>query len=398
MKILQICSKIPFPPKDGGSIAMNMLTHGLMNVGNQVQVLAIDTPKQHSQKMDEEYAKKTAYRSVFIDTSVKPVAAFLNLFSSYSYNVNRFYSKEFENVLIEILTAQQFDIIQLEGLWIAPYVETIRKYTTAKIILRSHNVEYMIWERLSEITTSFFKKKYLQLLAKRLKAYEISMLNQYDAIATITELDGMVLKKLGCTVPMIHIPFGIPINQYIINQSNLEKGSVFHIGAMDWRPNVDGVNWFLKNVWRAFVEKKTSQTFYLAGRNMPTELQTLAMENVVIAGEVADAHQFMNSKEIMIVPLTSGGGMRVKIIEGLALGKIIISTAIGAEGIEYEDGKNIIIANTASEFTTAILKCINEPVYAARIGQHARLLAETKYDNQLISKKLSLFYETLMQA
>lgn len=398
MKILQICSKIPFPPKDGGSIAMNILTHGLINAGNTVHVLAVNTAKHHiaDNDIDINYRLKTNYKSVFIDTKVKIIDAILNLFSNQSYNIVRFYSKEFENVLIKQLSAEQYDIIHLETLWVTPYVDAIRKHSKAKIVLRSQNVEYMIWDRLAEDASNPLKKMYLKLLSKRLKKYELELLNKYDAIATITELDSVSFKKMGCTIPIVHVPFGIDLNKYKIDISNLEKPSVFHIGAMDWRPNADGINWFLKNVWLNVIAKNPSIKLYLAGRNMPDWLISFKMENVVIEGEVPDSHQFLNSKSIMIVPLTSGGGMRVKIIEGMAFGKTIISTAVGAEGIEYENGKNLLIANTEKEFVDVIEKCLNDSVFSDSVGKNARILAETKYDNQVICNRLSDFYKSLL--
>lgn len=398
MKILQICSKIPFPPKDGGSIAMNILTHGLINAGNRVHVLAVNTPKHFikDEDIDADYRNKTNYRSVFINTSVKPIDAILNLFSSQSYNIIRFYSADFEKVLIEQLKKENYDLIHLETLWVAPYVEVIRKHSKAKIVLRSQNVEFMIWERLAEDAGNPLKKMYLRLLAKRLKKYELGILNKYDAIATITELDAVVFKKMGCTIPIVHVPFGIDLEKYKIDTSNLEKPSVFHIGAMDWRPNADGINWFLKDVWMKVVAKHANVKLYLAGRNMPEWMMQLKQENVVVEGEVPDSHKFINSKSIMIVPLTSGGGMRVKIIEGMAFGKTIISTAVGAEGIDYTDGKDLLIANTENEFADAIDKCLNDTAFSDSVGKNARKLAETKYDNQLICNKLSDFYKSLL--
>ena len=151
MKILQICSKVPFPPKDGGSLAMNMITQGLIEAGNQVQVLAVSTPKHFvkEEEMDGAYRNKTSFRSVFIDTSVKPLNAILNLFSSKSYNIIRFYSKDFEKELITLLSAREYDIILLEALWVTVYLDTVRKYSSAKIVLRAHNAEFQIWERLA---------------------------------------------------------------------------------------------------------------------------------------------------------------------------------------------------------------------------------------------------------
>ena len=397
MKILQVCSKIPYPSKDGGSMAMNILTEGLIDNGNQVTVLAMSTHKSFTKKeeINTEYLARTNFKTVFVDTSVKPIDAFFNLFSKKSYNIIRFYSKEFEKVLEELITKENFDIIQLETLWVTPYVETIRKKTRAKIVYRSHNIEYMIWERLATICENPIKKKYLQLLAARLKKYEVGMLNKYDAIAGITELDINVLKKMGCKLPMKHVPFGISLAKYTPQQAEIEFPSLFHIGSMDWKPNEEAIKWFLKAIWPAIHAKFPNLNLYLAGRNMPEWLSGLKMENVEVIGEIDDQLAFIRSKFVMIVPLQSGGGMRIKIIEGMALSKTIISTSIGAEGIACEDKINILLANTPAEFEQAIENCINNVSMAESIGNNARILIENKYDNNKICKQLTEFYQTL---
>lgn len=398
MRILQVCNKPPYPPKDGGSIAMNILTHGLIACGNEVSVLAINTPKNFikEENIAFDYLKKISYQSVFVDTSIKPLDAFLNLFTSESYNISRFYNKEFEKKLVDIITNNHFDIIQLESLWVSSYVKSIRTHSTAKIILRSHNVEYLLWERLAKNCKSGIKKTYLNFLSRRLKQYEIAMLNKYDGIACITLNDISILKKEGCTLPIIHIPFGIDIESYKVKKDKIEKDSLFHIGAMDWMPNTTGIQWFLENVWVKIQPTHQFIKFYLAGRNMPNWLINLNSKNVVVEGEVSNSHLFMNSKSIMIVPLKSGGGMRVKIIEGMALGKTIISTTIGAEGIEYENKKNILIADSVSDFEKAIGKCLSDKNYCEEIGLNARALVESKYDNKRICNKLHSFYLSLI--
>jgi glycosyltransferase involved in cell wall biosynthesis len=397
MKILQVCSKTPYPSKDGGSIAMNILTEGLIANGNQVTVLAINTPKHFikDEEIDPAYRKKTTYRSVFIDTSIKPFAAFFNLFSNQSYNVSRFYSRPFERILTELLLKERFDIVQLETLWVTPYVETIRKNSKAKIVFRSHNVEYMIWERLASISKNPLKGMYLKLLAGRLKKYEIGMLNAYDGIACITDLDASVFKKAGCTIPIVHIPFGVDLSDYKPVDSDTQFPSVFHIGSMDWMPNEEAIKWLLNTIWPKIHLKYPNLNLYLAGRNMPGWLLELKMKNVVVEGEVKDSLKFINSKSIMVVPLQSGGGMRIKIIEGMALAKTIISTSIGAEGIAYENNLNLLIADTEEAFEQAIVHCVSDKTFSETIGKNARTLIETKYDNRKICKRLFEFYQTL---
>ncbi|MEI6487446.1 MAG: glycosyltransferase family 4 protein [Bacteroidota bacterium] len=391
---------MPYPPKDGGSIAMNSITEGLIKCGNQVTVLAINTPKLFisDSDIDSVYRKATHFQSVFIDTNVKPIPALLNLFTNQSYHIVRFDSKTFEQTLIKILQKQHFDIIQIESLLLSNYILVIRKYSEAKIILRSHNVEYSIWERLAKKTANPLRAWYLRLLAKRLKKYEIEMMNHYDGIACITKLDALSYQQLGCQPPIITIPFGINLSNYNVQKTSTQVASVFHLGAMDWMPNADAMKWFLNYVWPRVVDQHSAVKLYLAGRNMPTWLLQLSMPNVEVVGEVSDAHQFINSKSIMVVPLSSGGGMRVKIIEGMALAKIIISTTIGAEGIEYQSMRNIIIANTAKEFVEAIHTCLTDSTLSDSIANNARQLAETNYDNQKICERLSEFYSQLLNA
>lgn len=398
MKILQICSKVPFPPKDGGSVAMNILTQGLLAAGNDLTVLAVLTPKHFIEEhtIDEAYRKKTNYRSVFIDTSVKALPAFLNLFSTGSYNLERFYSKKFEQVLIELLKTQRFDVIQLETLWVTPYLSAIRKYSDAKIVLRSQNIEYSIWERLAAASGNPLKARYMRLLASRLKKYEHRVLNQFDAILPITAVDLKAYQQMGCTVPLYCVPFGIDLKQYVYSAELPEFPSLFHLGAMDWRPNADGIKWILDEVWPEIHREFPDVKFYLGGRNMPDWMLSLNLPNVLVVGEVPDAQAFIRSKAIMLVPLSSGGGMRVKIIEGMALGKAIISTSIGAEGIDCTAGKNCLIANSKDEFLHAIRSLISNLAACTNMGAEARKLIEQQYDNAKICRELTDFYTELI--
>jgi glycosyltransferase involved in cell wall biosynthesis len=399
MKILQVCSKIPFPPKDGGSIAMNILTEGLIACGNEVKVLAVNTPKHFTkdEDIDPAYRKRTSYRSVFIDTSVKPLDAFLNLFSSASYNISRFYSKDFEHALIEILGKAEFDIVHLETLWVAPYVDIIRKHSKAKIVLRSQNVEYSVWERVAAASSNPLKRMYLGMLARRLKKYELDMLNRYDAIAPITEIDGNSFKRSGCKIPMINVPFGLNASEYEVAPLN-DKTTLFHIGAMDWIPNIYAIEWLLENVWDEVARKHPALELHLAGRNMPKSMKGADKKNVTLAGEVKDAKAFMRGHSIMVAPLFSGGGMRIKIIEAMAMGKVVISTKIGVEGISAEHGKHVLLAEDPQQFIALIDKCVTDKEYCKMIGSNARKLVEEKYDNRMICEGLSAFYHQLAGA
>jgi len=207
-----------------------------------------------------------------------------------------------------------------------------------------------------------------------------------------------LFENLGCKVPIICIPIGIDVTKKInVNKNNIEFPSLFHIGAMDWMPNIEAVKWFLNNVWSEINKKFPNIKFYVAGRNTPEWLLNINQPNVEVVGEVENADEFIQSKSIMIVPLLSGSGMRVKIIEGMMLGKTIISSNIGAESIIYKNQENIIIADSPKEFIEAISKCITNKQFCLDIGKNAKLNAEQNYDNNRLNNRLIEFYESLLR-
>jgi polysaccharide biosynthesis protein PslH len=405
MNVLMICNKSPWPLKEGGPIAMSMVIDGLLRAGHRVRVLAVNS---HKYKVDpalipEEFKQKTGIELVDVDLRVKPFAAFLNLFTGRSYHVDRFDTAGFRNTLIRILKSESFDVVQLETLFVCPYLPTIRKYSTAKVILRAHNIEHLIWERLAEETHTPWKKWYIRHLALTLRKYEHQVIHEVDGIAAITWKDAdyfnNVLTSHGRTsspVPVIDIPFGLDISIYPALSEEKKEAGLFTIGSMNWMPNEEGVRWFLDHVWPDVHRQFPSLKYYLAGRAMPDWMKQLHLTNVEILGEVDDAHAFMRDHSVMVVPLFSGSGIRIKIIEGMALGKTIISTSLGAEGIGYVNGENILIANAPCEFFDMISLCIEDPGRRMKIGKSARQLIESEYDRDTITHRLISFYQQLM--
>jgi len=399
MRILFLCNKSPYPPKEGGPMAMNAIINGHIKAGNQVKVLALNTNKYFTNPEDipASYKKTTNIEFVYADLSIKPIQAVKNLFSSKSYHVERFITDPIKNKIIEILEADEFDIVQLELLYMTPYIPIIKEYSNAIIILRSHNIEHMIWERLTQQTKNPLKKLYLSHLTRKLKNYELSVLNDYDGIATISDKDANYFLEKGCKIPLTHIPFGVDISDYKITKTDVEFPSLFHLGAMNWPPNEEGIKWFLDKVWMKIHEKFPKLKFYLAGRMMPQWLLDLKMPNVEVLGEVDDAREFILSKAIMVVPLFSGSGIRIKIIEGMALGKTIVSTTVGAEGLNYTNGKDILIADSADEFVETVGKAIESQKFCEEMGTNARLLIETHHNNETIIQKLDSFYHYILE-
>ena len=187
---------------------------------------------------------------------------------------------------------------------------------------------------------------------------------------------------------------GINIEKYEVPEEIIfsQNPKLFHIGSMNWMPNIEGLEWFFEEVWDKILTSFPDLAFTLAGRGLPENWKQKKWPNVNIAGEVEDAKEFILSQDIMIVPLLSGSGVRIKILEGMALGKVIITTPIGAEGLDVEDGKNILIANTPREFVDMIEKCVNTPEMCRIISENARNYVTVYHNNELITEKAVALY------
>ncbi len=398
MVILQVCDKPPYPARDGGSIGISFFTQGYSYLGHTVIVLAMNTPKHFS---NQESIKtllpvNTSIRFIQVDTRIHVILALVNLiFSKKPYHVIRFYSKKFESALSELLQQNKFDRVHLDGLYVATYISTVRKYSDALICYRAHNIEYEIWERIASNEINFFKRFYLRNLAKRIKRFEINIINKYDALIPITLRDSKVFTTFGNSKPMCIIPIGVRINK-TIQTSIRNYPSLCYIGALDWIPNQQGLLWFIKHVWPIVISKKPNIKMFIAGRNAPDWLIKIINTNhITFLGEVEDAFNFLNQYAIMVVPLFSGSGMRIKIIEGLSVGKAIVSTTLGAEGIKITNRQNILLADTIEEFANCILELSINKEFFDEICKNALDVVYQYYDDTQIVNNLSNFIENL---
>ena len=396
MKILLLCNKPPYPATEGGPMAMNSIIQGLLNAGHKVKILAVNSKKYNVTESDipEEYKAKTGIELIDVDLRVKPLNAFLNLFTKKSYNIERFISRDFTKRLTEILKAEQFDIVQLEMLHMTPYIETIRKHSKALIVLRAHNVEHKIWERTAKETKNPPLKWYYNHLASTLREYELNALETVDGIAAITPKDAAFFRKYS-SKPVIDIPFGVYPEEFVPDYEIDGEPQFYHIGSMNYMPNEEGIRWFINDILPDTVKKVPDFVYHLAGRNMPEWLKTLKDEHVDVIGEVPSAREFVANHDVAIVPLLSGSGIRIKIIEAMAMGKTVITTLVGAEGILYDEDANIVIAENKAKMVEAIRRINENPQMAVEIGKAARKLVEETYDNRKIIERLLLFYEQI---
>jgi len=386
MKILQLTNKVPYPPRDGGAIASLTLARELTKAGHEVVVLAMNTSKHFVDQNDTKIIQygHIRWEIVPVDTKIRWHKALSNLlFSRLPYNAIRFISKEYRAKLRVLLTEENFDFIILDNLYTGLYINDIRPCTQSLVVLRPHNIEHEIWARTAKSSVGL-KRIYLSILARRIRRFELSLINKYDALIPITSRDAGHFMNFGNKKPCHVLPTGMDIPECNADPVPF-KASVAHLGALDWLPNQNGIRWFIRQVWPIVRRELQGIEFHLAGRNAPEKFGTqVSSPGVVYYGEIDDAASFIRQHPIFIVPVFSGSGMRIKLLDYMAAGRATVTTSIGAEGIPVESGRETFITDQPEEFARQIIALARNPGLCGEIGANAISFIKNNFDNQML--------------
>lgn len=397
MKVLVIGSRIPFPLHDGGAIATYNMLKGLSDNGVDVSYFSLNTHKHFvdDATLEKEFTFLGKIKSFSIDTKLQVTDAFLNLFSGSSYNIDRFYSKDFEALLLNEIRDNTYDIIHFEGLFVARYVESVRSEFKIPTLLRQHNVEYRIWETLAENEKNPLKKWYLNLLARRIKTFEQSIAMHFDQIVTIATTDEEQMKDWKGLKCIDTIPGGFKIPLAPASQKEISH-SAYHIGSMEWLPNRQAMEWFHLAIWPLVVRAVPDAQFYMAGKNMPFQYNEWACANFHVLGEVMNAADFAAEKQLLVVPLLSASGIRIKTIEAMMSGKAVVTTTLGAKGLPVISGTHCMLADTARDFAESIITLFKEEGKRKAIQEEGKQLMATHFDINKVTAQWIATYQSLL--
>ena len=356
LKVLHICNRVPFPARDGGSIGILNMIKTYYASGIICDVLAMNTYKSYVAE-DELKQKPECINKLWtidIHNKINYVTLFFSLFRRTAYLIQRYSNNIFRDQLRDILLEYKYTHIIFEGIYVSSYLEICQQMSKAKFILRAHNVEYEIWDRVAH--SSFFVKKHIiQFLANQLQANEKKISVAFDEVWAITTDDAQYFESIGCRHVKI-LPTHFEWVNHGTNKINFPPINYYHIGAMDWLPNIQAVNWFIEKVLPMVIERFSNINFHFAGLKMPTILFQRKSRNLEISGFVSNITDFIATKDALIVPLLSGSGLRLKIIEAMAAGKLVISSTIGMQGIDANPNIHYIRADTPKEWIAAIEK------------------------------------------
>jgi polysaccharide biosynthesis protein PslH len=388
MKILQICSKVFWPERDGGAIAMYAFADGLLKGGAEVHSICLNIDKLYVNPSTIPSDISTAFHLRTFDVSLefKPADALLAFLQFKNYHVSRYYSIEVENYIKELLSTTEFDVVVLEALFTAVYLPVIKNNSKAKIVLRAHNIEADIWQRLSNQASSALLKFKFRLMSYMLRNYERRIAKEVDSIFCLTDADTAYFKNNIQVENVYTIPLSIDLDNNI-SIPDFSSPIFYHLASMEWLPHQQAIEWFLEKVIPILEGDDIKPRIILAGRNMPQSFYNYSNEWLTVVGEIVNPKEWVSNKNILIVPSFTGSGVRVKIIEALARGHVVITTPNGTEGIPFINWKHLIVVDSAQEFSEAIRLCNSDPLLCAEIAKNAQKLAYQFFNRYAVGQE-----------
>ena len=304
------------------------------------------------------------------------------------YVMQKYRSAKMAAMVFDLDAKGSYDLVICD--FLTPGVNLVwpgRKLKTPSLLFQ-HNVESLIWKRLAE-NASGVKQLYLRDQWKRLERFERTTCLRFDGVVGVSDEDCAIFKK-EFKLPNVlgAVPTGVDCDYFAASNWPRQEHSLVFLGSMDWMPNIDGVDFFIKEVWASVREKFPHATFTIVGRNPPAKIKDLEkrIPGVRVTGTVEDVRPFLSAASAMVVPLRVGGGTRIKIFEGMATGIPVISTRIGAEGLPVTHGENILLADTPADFVKSISELFAQASFARHIGANGRALVQEKFGWDAVNK------------
>jgi sugar transferase (PEP-CTERM/EpsH1 system associated) len=392
MKVLVVDEEIPFPLNTGKRIRTYYL---LKYLANKHEIIFLsrrheETEIDHIADMEKINIKAIVVPHVIRKKSgVKFYLALIaNLFSIYPYSVSSHQSNLLTQRTAQIIKDEQIDLIHCE--W-TPYAVNLKNILgRIPSVVDAHNVEAMIWKRNFEVESNILKKLYIFFQWKKMEKYEKFFFKRFTRCVSVSAQDKSIISRWTSSNNVSEVSNGVDVDYFKSLGGSPEPYSLVFTGSMDWRPNVDGILYFLDEIWPVVKIKFPRCQLTIVGRR-PMDILVKRVDtesSVILTGTVDDVRPFMKKSMVYIVPLRVGGGSRLKILEALSMKMPVVSTTVGAEGLDLEHMKNIVLADTPGNFVDSIEMLFNNRELRESLGGAGRKIVEQQYRWEKLSEKL----------
>lgn len=398
MRILYLAQLIPFPLDAGPKTRMHYVLRYLASAGHDITLLAFSRETDTAESIDHLREFCSEIHTVPMVRSRTRDAYHLarSLLTKRPFLIARDDVAAMKAKAIQLAQQRPFDVIHADQLWMAPYAlaAAAKAHPKPRLVLDQHNAMYLIPQRLAE-TSNGLQRVLLQRESVVMRRYELETCQRFDDVVWVTTEDRAAVglrTYAGGSAPCEHI---IPICVDPDAQPMIERVPSPHrvtfLGGLHWPPNAAGIIWFAREVWPQVSAQCPDAVLTVIGKNPPAELSAVA--GIEVTGYVDDPKPYLRETAVFIVPLLAGGGMRVKILDAWCWGLPVVSTTIGAEGIGYTEGRQLILADDPAEYALAVARVLQNRSLADSLLSSGRSLVEQGYDWQTVYRQWDEVYD-----
>ena len=301
-----------------------------------------------------------------------------NLFSPYPYSADKYYTRRFRRKLTELLRSEQFDVVHFEGTHCARHLSSIEGVAR---VIGTHNIESQIWFRRAHQSQSWIRRIFFRSQAIKMSRFERRVLLQAEAATAVTAQDAQQMRNWGVSEISL-VSNGADLDAYQCLAPATEPNELLFLASLDWFPNQDALAFFLREILPRILSLHPKAILRIVGRRPSRALRKLIAGNqsTELVGEVQDVRPYLARAEVVVVPLRIAGGSRLKILEALAAGKAVVSTSIGAEGLELTPNEHFEVADTPMQFAQRTAVLLSNLAMRHRLGENGRRLVTERYD------------------
>lgn len=401
MRILFLTPQLPYPPRKGTSLRNWGLIKGLAR-DHELSLLSFRETREdvHPDPPLADACERVL--SVPQPRRSGPQRLWQMLISRQPDMALRLASRTYDQQLRHWLAESRFDVVQIEGIELAPYVDTVRSASPAPLVVfDDHNCEYLLQQR-TFLTDLYSPARwpaaaYSLVQWQRLRRYEADVCRRADRVLAVSKADAAALKRLVPELDVVVIPNGIDTEAYqpATRGADQPHNQLLFTGTMDFRPNVDAALWFAREVLPLVHEEISDAHFVVAGQRPHRRLAPLKRDpSITLTGWVEDVHPFFEASSVYVAPLRMGGGTRLKLLEAMAMEKPIVTTSLGAEGYPVKNGRELILADTPSAFADGVVSLLRSEKRRSELGKRGRAFVEEQYDWRVIVPNVEDVYTT----
>jgi glycosyltransferase involved in cell wall biosynthesis len=383
LKVLFFAQRFPYPMDTGGKIRTGKLLEYLRQVFDVTLISNVESPKDDPYlgqvgKLCAEFYP-VPWKEVRKYSFMFYVRVLAKTFSRYPISVSNDYSPDLERTLLEVLQKSKYDLLICD--FLQPSINCT-KVTGCPTLLFQHNVEAVIPSRHYEIAGDPISKIFWWLQWKKMERYEQAACHKFHGVIAVSEKDKQLFEEQYGARNVFAIPTGVDTEYFSPRNELAEADSLVFTGSMDWLPNEDAVLFFARDILWRIKGSIPNIRLTVVGRNpsrrLMAELERYPEINVV--GWVKDVRPYISRHSVYVIPLRIGGGTRIKAFEALAMGKPMVSTTIGTEGLPLIHNQHLLLSDRAEDFSAAVVRLLQDPTERSRLGTNASHFVREHFD------------------